>query len=68
MLDQRVQDQMIHLNEKYECLTTEYDELHRVVMVMRSHMSGPCVCPYWSHGPSDDQPPPPPPLSALPLF
>jgi hypothetical protein len=67
MLDQRVQDQMTDLNEKYERLTTKYDELHRVVMVMRSHMSGPYVCPYWPHGPSDDQPPPLPP-SASPLF
>jgi hypothetical protein len=27
MLDQRVQDQMTHLDEKYEWLTVDYEEL-----------------------------------------
>jgi hypothetical protein len=35
-LDQRVQAQMTHLNEKYELLTTDYEELRRSVMMMRS--------------------------------
>ena len=36
MLDQRVQDWTTHLNEKYERLTVDYEELYRVVMKMRS--------------------------------
>jgi hypothetical protein len=28
MLDQRVQDQTTHLNDKYERLTADYEELH----------------------------------------
>jgi hypothetical protein len=43
MLDQRVQDQTTHLNEKYERLTVDYEELHRMVMKIRSQISSTCV-------------------------
>jgi len=43
MLDQRVQDRTTHLNEKYERLTADYKELHRVVMKIRSQISSTCV-------------------------
>ena len=56
---------MTHVNEKYEQLTADYEELCPVLMEMRSHMDGLCAQPYWPHGLNDDQPPPP---SALPLF
>jgi hypothetical protein len=36
MLDQQVQAQMTHLNEKYERLTTNYEELRRLLVEMRS--------------------------------
>jgi hypothetical protein len=39
----------------------DYEELHRVVMEMRSHMDGPCAPRYWPLGPNDDQSPPPAP-------
>jgi hypothetical protein len=61
MLDQQVQDQITHLNDKYEQLTTDYEELRRLVMEMRSHMGGLCAPPNWPPGLSDDQPPPPTP-------
>jgi len=53
MLDHRVQDQTTHLNEKYERLTMDYEELRQVVMKMRSHMGHPCA-PYWPHGLGDN--------------
>jgi hypothetical protein len=43
MLDQRVYDQTTLLNEKYKRLTTDYKELCRVVMEMRSHMGDLCA-------------------------
>jgi hypothetical protein len=58
MLNQRLQDQTTYLNEKYERLTTVYEELCQMAMEIRSHMGDPCVPPYWLHGPRDDQPPP----------
>jgi len=36
MLDQQVQAQMTHLNEKYKRLTTDYEELRRLLVEMRS--------------------------------
>ena len=69
MLHQRVQVQTTHLNDKYEAFTTEYKELCRLVMEMRSYMSGSCGPFNWSHGPDDEKPHPPlPPLLALLLF
>jgi hypothetical protein len=53
MLDQRVQVQTAHLNDKYEALTIEYKKLCRLIMVMRSHMGGSCGPFNWSHDPSD---------------
>jgi nitrate/nitrite-specific signal transduction histidine kinase len=43
MLDQRVQDRTTHLNEKYERLTVDYKKLRRVVMEIRSQISGTCA-------------------------
>jgi len=43
MLDQRVQHQTSHLNEKYEWFIVDYEEFHQVVMDMRSHMCDPCA-------------------------
>jgi hypothetical protein len=45
---------MTHLNKKYEPLTADYKELRRVVIKMRSHMSGLYAPPYWPDGPCDD--------------
>jgi hypothetical protein len=54
MLDQQVQDRRTYLIEKYELLITDYEELRRVVIEMRSHMDGPYAPPYCLHDPSDD--------------
>ena len=64
MLDQQVQDQITHLNDKYKRLTTDYEELRRLVMEMRSQMGGLCAPYNWVPGLGDDQPPPP----TSPLF
>jgi hypothetical protein len=36
MLDQRVHDRKTHLNENYEQLTIDYEELRRMIMEMIS--------------------------------
>jgi hypothetical protein len=54
MLDQRVQDRMTHLNDKYECLPTGFEELHQLLMEMRSQMGGSCAPPTWLYGSSDN--------------
>ena len=59
MLDHRVQDQTTHFNDKYG-LTTNYEELHRLVMKIRSQMGGSHGPLNWPHGPRDYQPPPSP--------
>jgi hypothetical protein len=64
MLDQQVQDQITHLNDKYKRLTTDYEELRRLIMEMRSQMGGLCAPYNWAPGLGDDQPPPP----TSPLF
>jgi hypothetical protein len=43
-----------HLNEKYEQLSADYEELRQVVMEMRSQMGGTCASLYWPHIPGDD--------------
>ena len=65
MLDQRVQTRTTHLNEKYEQLTTNYKELCRLVIKMRSHMDVTCAPPNRPHGSWDDQPPLTPPPALL---
>jgi hypothetical protein len=65
LLDQGVQERTTHLNEKYERFFMDYEKLCRVVMKMRSKMSGTCAPSYWPHGHANDQTPPPP---AQPLF
>jgi len=54
MLDQRVHDQTTHLNKKYKRRTMDYEELHQVVIEMRSQMSGTCIPPNWPHSLDDD--------------
>jgi hypothetical protein len=54
LLDQGVQERTTHLNEKYERLSTDYEELRRMVMDIRSHMSGTYTPPYWPHNPGND--------------
>ena len=66
MLNQQVQDRMSYFNKKYKRLTADYEELHQVIIEMRSHMSGTCVSSNWLYGPDDDEPPlSPPPTSSL---
>ena len=56
LLDQWVQERTAHLNEKYEWLSVDYEELLRMVIDIRSQMSGTCAPPYWPYNPWDDQP------------
>jgi len=46
MLNQQVQDETTHLDEKYEQLIADYEELRRVIIEMRSHNGDPCFPPY----------------------
>jgi len=48
ILDQWIQDQIVHLNAKYERLSADYEELCRLVMKMRSQMSGSCAPFNWA--------------------
>jgi hypothetical protein len=47
MLDQQVEAHMAHLNEKFERFTNDYEELHRLVMEMRSQMNDICAPSNW---------------------
>jgi hypothetical protein len=40
LLDQGVQERTTYLNEKYEWLSADYEELRRMVIDIRSQMSG----------------------------
>jgi hypothetical protein len=62
LLDQGVQEHTTHLNEKYKQFSTDYEELYRMVMDMKSQVGGTCVPSYWPHSPGDYQPPPLAPL------
>jgi hypothetical protein len=46
LYDQGVQEHMAHLNEKYEWLSADYEELHRMVIDIRLQMSHTCAPPY----------------------
>jgi hypothetical protein len=56
-----------HLNDKYERLIVVYEELHQLVVEMRSEMGGSCAPPNWLYSPGNNLPPPPAP-SVPPLF
>jgi len=61
-------EEFIALKQQYQQLLANYDELHQIVMEMRSKMGDDtCAAPFWPYGPGNNQPPPPP-LSAPPLF
>jgi hypothetical protein len=61
-----LQEHTADVNEKYERLSTDYEELRRMVMDMRSQMGGICALLFWPYGSRNDQPPPP--LPAPPLL
>jgi len=67
LLQYGVQEHTTHLNEKYEWLSADYEELRRMILDIRSQMGGTYTPSYWPYGLENDQPPPPPP-SASPLF
>ena len=55
------------LKQQYEQLSTNYDQLCQMVMVIRSRMGDEtCAAPFLPYGPGNNQPPPPP--LAPPLF
>jgi len=54
------------LKQQYERLLTDYDQLHQMVMDIRSRMGDDtCATPFWPYGPRNNHPPPP---LAPPLF
>jgi hypothetical protein len=60
-----LQQHTAHLTEKYERLSTDYEQLHQMVMDMRSQIGGTCEPSFWSYGSRNDQPPSPPPTPSL---
>jgi len=60
------QSEFLALKQQYERLSTDYAQLHQMVMEIRSKMGDdPCAASFWPYGPDNNQPPPPP---APPLF
>jgi len=62
-----LQQHMIHLTEKYEQLSANYEQLCRMVIDIKSQMGGTCVPFFWPYGPGNNQSSPSPPPT-LPLF
>jgi len=59
-------EEFIALKQQYQQLSTNYDELHQIVMEMRSKMGhDTCAAPFWPYDPGNNQPPPPPPTPPL---
>jgi hypothetical protein len=59
-------EDFLALKQQYERLSTDYGQLHQMVMEIRSKMGDdPCATSFWPYGPGNNQPPPPP---APPLF
>jgi hypothetical protein len=57
------------LKQQYAQLSTDYQQLHQMVMNIRSKMGDDTCAPsFWTFRFGNDQPPPPPPPPALPLF
>ena len=53
------------LKQQYERLSTDYDQLHQMIMDIRSMMGdNTCIALFWPYDPGNNQPPPP----APPLF
>jgi hypothetical protein len=62
-------EEFLALKQQYERLSTDYAQLHQMVMEIRSKMGDdPCAASFWSYSPVNNQPPPPPPPPAPPLF
>ena len=62
-----LQEHTIHLNEKYERLSTDYEKLCWMIIDMKSQIGATCASPFWPYGPGNDKSPPLPP-QASPLF
>jgi hypothetical protein len=59
-------EEFLALKQQYERLSTDYAQLHQMIMEIRSKMGDdPCATFFWPYGPGNNQPPPPP---APPLF
>jgi len=60
-------EEFLALKQLYERLSTDYAQLHQMVMEIRSKMGDDsCAASFWPYGPGNNQPPPPP--STPPLF
>jgi hypothetical protein len=61
-------EEFLALKQQYERLSTDYAQLHQMVMEIRSKIGDdPCAPSFWPYGLGNNQPPPPPP-PAPPLF
>jgi len=55
-------EDFLALKQQYERLSTDYAQLHQMVMEIISKMGDdPCAASFWPYGPGNNQPPPPPP-------
>jgi len=55
-------EEFMALKQQYERLSTDYEQLHQMVMDIRSRMDDDtCAALFWPHGPGNNQSPPPPP-------
>ena len=53
-------DEFMALKQQCERLSTDYDQLHQMVMDIRSRMGDDtCAALFWPYGPGNNQPPPP---------
>jgi hypothetical protein len=59
-------EEFMALKQQYKPLSMDYDQLHQMVMDIRSRMGDDtCAAPFWLYGLANNQPPPPPPASPL---
>ncbi|XP_073263479.1 monofunctional riboflavin biosynthesis protein RIBA 3, chloroplastic-like [Populus alba] len=61
-------EEFIALKQQYQRLSTDYDQLHQIVIEIRSKMGDDPCASFWLYSPGNNQPPSPPPPIALPLF
>jgi len=62
-------EEFMALKQQYERFSTDYEQLHQMVMDIRSRMGDDtCAAPFWPHDPGNNQPPPPPPPPPPSLF
>ena len=58
--------EFVALQQQYERLSADYEQLRQMVVDIKSHMGDSCAPPFWPFDPRNNQPPPlPPPAPSL---